>query len=80
METIKIQHVNDGYLSIGEGTTENISEFQVGIEPTTTVTPVKGSSHWATGTPGEGGLLHDWVLLHTKTSVLLVLEGSGMWP
>ena len=57
METIKIQHVNDGCLATGKGTIEIISEFQVGIGPTTTVTPVKVSNHCITGTPGEGGLL-----------------------
>ena len=33
--------VVDGCLTAGEGTTEKISEFQVGIEPTTSVTPVR---------------------------------------
>ena len=32
--------VVDGCLTAGEGTTEKISEFQVGIQPTTSVTPV----------------------------------------
>ena len=41
-----MHHVNDdGCLATGEGNAENISEFQVGIAPTTTVKPVKGSNH-----------------------------------
>ena len=73
-----MHHVNDdGCLAMGEGNAENISEFQVGIGPSTTVKPVKGSNHWATGTPGEGGLLPGFFF---RQSVLIVLEGSRMWP
>ena len=35
-----INDVNDCCLAMGEGTTETISEFQVEIEPTTSVTLV----------------------------------------
>ena len=39
--------MNDGCLATGEGTTEKISEFQVGIKPTTSVMPVtKGGIKW----------------------------------
>ena len=44
-------------LASGEETTKKILEFQVGIEPTTSVTLVECTNHGATGTPGELGLL-----------------------
>ena len=34
---------NDGCLAMGEGTTEKISEFQVGIKPRTSVMPARYS-------------------------------------
>ena len=43
--------VNDGCLVMGEGTIEKISELQVGIEPTTSVTLVGWSNHWTTRSP-----------------------------
>ena len=36
---------NDGCLAMGEGTTEKISEFQVGIKPRTSVMPATHSYH-----------------------------------
>ena len=36
--------LNDGYLAMGEGGNERFSEFQVGMEPTTSVTPVRCSN------------------------------------
>jgi len=44
-------------LASGEETTKKISEFQAGIEPTTSATPAECTNHGATGTPGELGLL-----------------------
>lgn len=44
-------------LASGEETTKKILEFQVGMEPTTSITPVERTNHGATGTPGEPGRL-----------------------
>ena len=41
----KTYHGSDGCLATGEGTTEKIPEFQVGIEPTTFVRPVGYYNH-----------------------------------
>ena len=43
---------NDGCLTWGERITERISGFQVGIGPTTSITLVGCSNHWAKRTPG----------------------------
>lgn len=44
----------------GEGTTGKTSEFQEGIEPTTSVTLVGWSNHWTTRTCG-GVLVAEWL-------------------
>ena len=51
--------VNDGCLAKGEGITAKISELQVEIESTTSVTPFRCSKHWATRTPGYRGRRFD---------------------
>ena len=40
-----VNDANDSCLATGEGTAEKILEFQVGIEATTSVTPVGCSDH-----------------------------------
>ena len=35
----------NGYLATDEGTAEEISEFRIGIKPTTSVTPNRYSNH-----------------------------------
>ena len=57
--------VNDDCLATGEGPTERNSEFQVGIEPTTSITPVGCSNHQATRTPGELGWLTGFFFTHS---------------
>ena len=42
---VRMNYVNDGCLAMDEGTSEKISEFQVGIEPPTSVMLV-GCSHY----------------------------------
>ena len=42
-----MNNVSDGCLAMGEGTIEKISEFKVGIEPKTDVTPLaKEGKNW----------------------------------
>ena len=48
-----MEDVNDGCLATCEGTTEKISEFLVGIKPTTSVTLVGCSNLLAMRTPSE---------------------------
>ena len=62
--------VNDGCLVMGEGTIEKISELQVGIEPTTSVTLVGWSNHWATRTPCKIGHLTGFFLTQSVSLAL----------
>ena len=55
--TSNVQNWYASCLATGKRTTEKKSESQAGIEPTTSITPVRCSNHWATGTPDEPGHL-----------------------
>lgn len=51
-----------------EGTTKEISEFQVEIEPTTSTMPVRYSNHWASRTPGDLGRFTGFLFTQCPTS------------
>ena len=40
-------------METGEETIVSISEFQTGIQPTSSISPLRCSDHWVTRTPGE---------------------------